>query len=213
MANVKFFHEMDWVNDVTFRKTSKGVFVNATVGKLPLMQMLPITEAAVAPFGVSEPFGGGNGRCSLDIEVDLDSKLVDALQRLDARIVAAAVQEEWFGEKTVDEIDKMYLPVWRPPNAERPRGVVRTKTPRDDAYDPPTVVSIPAFDPSVKRIRGEKATLAIDLPPHSRVVPVVELSRVWHMTSTDQFGISLVVRKVLVVRDDALQRGQDAFAF
>lgn len=214
--DVVLIESVDWSSELSFRKGHQGaVFINSrnkpNVPMLQLSRVGNLSDAIKAPYGVSKPYGGGAGRSSIEMEIE-DPAIIASICRLDDFIIETAFKDKWFGEdRTIDDLRQMYLPVWKEPGPEKPRGTIRTKVSTDAANIPDVFVSS-SWDEGTGHISVYSGTLSDNIQPHTRLVPILEMSsRVWHMPANNQFGVTFIVRKLIAFKDPSMQRGEGAF--
>lgn len=207
---------VDWSSELSFSKGHRGaIFVNSTKKpKLPMLQLSKvgkIDDTVKAPYGVSKPYGGGNGRSSIEMEVE-DEATIASIRRFDNFIIEKAFEDKWFGpDHTIEDVQQMYLPIWREPGPEKQRGTIRAKVSTDSVEAPDVFVSS-SWDEGTGNVSVYSGTLKDNMHPHTRLIPIMEMSsRVWHMPTNNQFGVTLIIRKLIAFHDPSMQRGEDAF--
>lgn len=214
--DVVLIESVDWRSELSFRKGHRGViFVNSTnKPRVPILQLSKVgnlSDTVKAPYGVSKPYGGGTGRSSIEMEIE-DSAVIASIRCLDNLLIEKAFEDKWFGEdRTIEDIQQMYIPIWKEPGPEKQRGTIRAKV-STDATDSPEVYVGSSWDEGTGHISVYSGTLKDNVQPHTRLVPILEMSsRVWHMSANNQFGVTLIIRKLIVFQDSSMQRGEDAF--
>ena len=216
LEDVVLIQSVNWSSELSFRKGHRGaIFVNSTnKPRVPMLQLSKVgnlIDTVKAPYGVSKPYGGGTGRSSIEMEVE-DPVVIASIRCLDNFIIEKAVEDNWFGEDlTIEDVQQMYLPIWREPGPEKQRGTIRAKVSKD-AADTPDVYVSSSWDEGTGHISLYSGTLKDNVQPHTRLVPILEMSsRVWHMPTNNQFGVTLLMRKLIVFHDPSMQRGENAF--
>lgn len=214
--NVDLVKNIDWSQTLSFNKgTRGGIFINSQQGRkseVPLLQLSKVgmlSETSKAPYGVSEPFGGGNGRSSIEIEVE-NEEAAESLRQLDDFIINSAVDGKWFGDLSHDDVKEMYNPIWREAGESRSIGTIRMKI--ATGPDSPQIFVGSSWDEGTGNISVYNGTVEESIQPHARMVPIIQLSnRVWHMPGTNQFGVTVLLNKAIVFEDPSSQRGECAF--
>lgn len=205
------------VNEWVFQKPrqtmsgSIAVYVDTSADNAsnPKFELPP----SVAPFGISQTDHNGNVLpCNRrrNMELDISRDDVKALFKLiDNRVIgaAAANSEKWF-KKSFNEDDLRRM-MYRTSVQENKNAAYKPKlrvkiTPGNQQTDRrATKIYIVQSDGSYKT-NGEM----VDVTPGSRVQCIIEVGSVWF--ASNQFGISLVARHILVWPKDA---ADDDFPF
>lgn len=176
-------------NEITFGDKEKDNFIPTKIhGSLISFQIGTIDEPLRAPFGVSEPVGGGyTERKTLDLEVD--GELAGRLKAIDAVVVAEAIKRpvDFFGKK-LDEaaVRQMHQPLVTAKEGYTP--TVRTKVKL--GAKAPTAVRIVSGERKYRRGTLEEVTKG------SKVMAIVNMSSVWF--ASKMFGVSLSVDQLVV---------------
>ena len=161
-----------------------------------------------APFGVSEPMGGGQAsRKTMDLEIH-DPAVATALASIDKAVVAQAIKEptNFFG-KPLDEatIRAKHKPLVTTKENYLP--TVRTK------------VKVGTKDPTVVRVvtgeRKYRRGAVEDVAKNTKVMAYVKLDSVWF--AAGMFGVSLSVEDMVVwpakeIKSEAVFPGFEGFA-
>ena len=177
-------------SEITFGDKDKDGYIPTRVnGNIGRFQLGTREEPLRAPFGVSEPKGGGQTtRKTMDLEVDSD--LAAQLQAVDRVVLAEAIKRpnDFFG-KQLDEaaVRAMFQPlVTSKPPPYKP--TVRTKVKVGDKA--PTTVSVITGETKFRRGTAEEVT------KDSKVMAIVKLDSVWF--ASKMFGVSLGVDDLIV---------------
>lgn len=221
MSTTKTFKDISpsalyYNKEVTTNKQTqaRNVYVSTQQGstdpahKLVFQMAVFDTDMLRAPYGVSEPYGGGNqqsdsNRRELGLSIDSDA-LLDFMGRLDQANKQAAVDnapEWWKKPLSTAEVEAFYSPLIKPStNPERYRPTAKTKL----ILDGPNATSIwsvvqdkPADAHGPAAILEYKPATIQDVTPGCKVMAIVQTSGLWFMGKTS-FGMSLVVTHLLV---------------
>ena len=176
-------------NEITFGDKDKDGFMPTKInGSLIKFQIGTKEDPLRAPFGVSEPVGGGySERKTMDLEVD--GELAGQLKAIDAAVVAEAIKRpnDFFGKKLEEAaIRSMHQPLVTANKEFTP--TVRTKV--KVGAKAPTVVRVVSGENKFRRGSVE------DVNKGCRVMAIVNLSSVWF--ASKMFGVSLSVDQLVV---------------
>ena len=177
-------------SEITFGEKDKDGYVPTRLnGNIGRFQIGTKEDPLRAPFGVSEPVGGGQAkRKTMDLELNGD--LAAQLQAIDDVVVAEAIKRpnDFFGKKMdEDAVRAMFQPIVTTKEGYKP--TVRTKV-KMESDKSPTVVRVITGETKFRRGTAE------DVTKGSKVMAIVKLDSVWF--ASKMFGVSLSVDELIV---------------
>lgn len=171
------------------------------------------TPTVSLPFGVNEPFKGGNGGDVQSYSVDLSfrgydenaamGKFLEKMRAIDALVLKKAHESsvEWFGKQTSAEvIQELYRPLVRDA--------------KDPQYAPTMKVKIPVVGgvPSASFFDEDRNPVQMDyLSKGTTAKFIIEVSSVWFVNKN--FGVTWRLVQALVVSRPSTTTGPGGFAF
>ena len=201
--------------NVSFGKTdvmrNGGKIVNLSYPGARRIQLQ--TPTVSLPFGVNEPFKGGNGGDVQSYSVDLSFRGYDEssamaaflakMREIDAIVLKKACENspEWFGKQTSAEvIQELYRPLVRDA--------------KDPQYAPTMKVKIPVVGgvPSASFFDEDRGPVQMDyLTKGTTAKFIIEVSSVWFVNKN--FGVTWRLVQALVVSRPSSSTAPGGFAF
>ena len=170
-----------------------------------------------SPFGWS-PVDPTAGRSTVSVELSPD--MVDFFSALDSSNKDAATchSDTWFKKPmTATQVAEFYVPLVRPP----PEG-------KEDKFKPLINIKVQSDGPKATKVYVRRGTSVADdgsaqadcydgsvsdIRPKTKMLMVCEMSMVWMMASSKQWGMSVSATEITVWPQSGRPRGLDAFGF
>lgn len=176
--------EIHFGKAVHTRPSNNGKYVETTYRgqRNPVFQLCKSSESIRAPFGISAPYGGGEGRS--DVQLNAPPELVAKVQELEERLIATAVEntQQWFGRK-LDEgtVRAMHS------------SLIKTSA----KYEPTLKIKVDPSNVKLWKADDRSPMTKDELLPGFSITPAVFLGSVWFMGKS-QFGLTLGLKGGLV---------------